>query len=139
MATKKQRRRREKEKRHDYEVVYLDHEGNEVEPEPSVSPSNGRGGASPKSGGGRGQKAGTAGRRGRAPQPPSWRRVAKRGAMFAPLFLITVLLIGGKRMNVAAAVVQTAVLLVLFVPFSYFLDSVMWKSFQRRQAGSAKR
>src|SRR5919198_2511809 len=31
VATKKQRRRREKEARHEYEFVYVDHEGNEVE------------------------------------------------------------------------------------------------------------
>ncbi len=30
MPTRKQRRRREKEKRHDYEVVYMDADGNEV-------------------------------------------------------------------------------------------------------------
>ena len=72
-------------------------------------------------------------RRGRAPQPPSWRRVAKRGALFAPLFVVTVVLLGGKNASIQAAVFQTLVLLVFFVPFSYFLDSLMWRSYEKKQ------
>ena len=130
MATRKQRRRREKEKRHDYEIVYLDDEGNEVEPdEPDVRGPAKRGagakGSSSKS-------SASSGRRGRVPQPPSWRRVAKRGAIFAPLFVGTVLLLGGKRMTLAGAVFQAVILIALFVPFSYFLDSLMYRSYQKK-------
>ncbi|HZO48869.1 MAG TPA: hypothetical protein VFB26_01875 [Gaiellaceae bacterium] len=138
MATKKQRRRREKEKRHEYEIVYVDHEGNEVDPETIEQPANGR-----REGAGKARASGRASgaaqrRRGRVPQPPSWRRVAKRGAIFAPLFLATVLLLGGKKVTFAAAVVQTLILVVFFVPFSYFLDAMVWRSFQKR-TGGAKR
>jgi hypothetical protein len=137
VATKKQRRRREKGQRHEYEIVYVDDEGNEVEPEdapvrapaPRASSSRGKSG---KSG-----KAAPLPRRGRAPQPPSWQRVLKRGAIFAPLFLVTVMLIDRKHMTLARAVVQTALLLVLFVPFSYFLDSLMWRSHQKRLGGGS--
>lgn len=129
MASRKQRRRREKEKRHDYEIVYLDDEGNEVEPdEPDVRAPAKRG----ESKGSSSKASTTSGRRGRAPQPPSWRRVAKRGAIFAPLFIATVLLLGGKRMTLAGAVFQAVVLLALFVPFSYFLDSLMYRSHQKK-------
>jgi hypothetical protein len=134
VATKKQRRRREKEHRHDYEVVYLDSEGNELDPEevqvhaPPKRNANGR--SSSRSG-----SSGTRGRR--VPQPPSWRRVAKRGAIFAPLFIATVLLLGGKNTSLATAVVQTIVLLVLFIPFSYFLDSLVWRSHLKRTGGGA--
>jgi hypothetical protein len=134
VATKKQRRRREKEHRHEYEVVYVDHEGNEVEPEeaPVRAPAP-RASASRA----RSAKAAPSARRGRAPQPPSWSRVLKRGAIFAPLFLVTVMLIDRKHMTLPRALVQTALLLVLFVPFSYFLDSLVWRSHQKRLGGGS--
>jgi hypothetical protein len=130
VATRKQRRRREKEKRHDYEFVYLDSEGNEVEPDEDdiarpprrASSSNGKAAA-------KGQR--TSSRR-REPQPPSWRRVLKRGAIFLPIFIVTVILIGGKHINATAAIFQAVILVVFFVPFSYFLDSMVWRSHQKR-------
>ena len=130
MATRKQRRRREKEKRHDYEFVYVDSEGNEVEadeqevarPPRRASSSNGKTSA----------KGGRSTSRRREPQPPSWRRVLKRGAIFLPIFIATVFLIGGKHMNGSAAIFQAAILVILFVPFSYFLDSMVWRSYQKR-------
>ena len=135
MATKKQRRRREKEARHEYEFVYVDHEGNEVEgdeaavhaPAPRKAPARAKAG-----------KASAPARRTRGtPQPPSWRRVIKRGGIFAPIFFATVLLIGGKHVSFAQALVQSLLLLVLFVPFSYFLDTMVWRSHQKRLAGGS--
>jgi hypothetical protein len=136
VATKKQRRRREKEQRHDYEVVYLDSEGNEVDPEEVQAHGPPKRNANGKSSGKSSSRSGSAGARGRrVPQPPSWRRVAKRGAIFAPLFIATVLLLGGKNTSLATAFVQTLVLLVLFIPFSYFLDSLVWRSHLKRTGG----
>ncbi len=132
VATRKQRRRREKEKRHDYEIVYVDSEGNEVEPDETDTPSAGRRNAS-ANGKTTAKGSKSSSRRTRTPQPPSWKRVAKRGAIFAPLFIATVLLLGGKHMTLSAAVGQALILLVLFVPFSYFLDSLMWRSYQKKQ------
>lgn len=129
MATRKQRRRREKEKRHEYEIVYLDDEGNEVEPDEVDVRAPAKRSASQK---GSPASSRSSGRPRRTPQPPSWRKVAKRGAIFAPLFIATVLLLGGKRMTFAGAVFQTVVLLLLFVPFSYFLDSMMYRSYQKK-------
>jgi hypothetical protein len=135
VATRKQRRRREKEKRHDYEFVYVDSEGNEVEPDeiPAAPPSRRSGSPNGKAAA-KGSKP-AAGRGRRAPQPPSWRRVLKRGAIFAPLFIATVLLIGGKHMRTSAAIFQAVILLVFFVPFSYFLDSMVWRSYQKKLGG----
>jgi hypothetical protein len=129
MATRKQRRRREKEKRHEYELVEIDEEGNEtVLAGSELRPR--------QNGDGKGGQASTRGRaRGRgAVQPPSWNRVLKRGAIFAPIFLATVMLLGGDRMTISGAVVQTAMLVAVFVPFSYFMDRVMWRSYQKRLA-----
>ena len=137
MASQKQRRRRAKEKRHAYDLVEIDAEGNETvltarelkdESGPKRTPGKGR------------PKAETKPRTGRGtPQPPSWRRVAKRGAIFAPIFLATVLLLAGNRLTFAGAVVQTLFLLAVFVPFSYFMDRLVWRSHERRQARNATR
>ncbi len=130
VATRKQRRRREKEQRHDYEFVYVDSEGNEVEPdEDEIARPPKRAGSSNGKASAKGQRK-QSGRR--QPQPPSWRRVAKRGAIFLPIFIATVILIGGKHMTASAAVVQAGILIVLFIPFSYFLDSMVWRSYQKR-------
>jgi len=136
VATKKQRRRREKGKRHEY--VWVDDEGNELEPEEREIRAPAKRASTSKSGKG----SSSYGRRGRAPQPPSWRRVAKRGAIFAPLFLVTLLLLGrGSHISYVAAIGQTLVLIALFVPFSYFLDSMLWRSYQKKsgQSSTAKR
>ncbi len=131
MANRKQRRRREKEKRHEYEIVYVDSEGNEVEVEeddrPAKKPRSGSRGSS-KSG-----KQSRPARRGIA-QPPSWSRVIRRAAIFAPIFLVTVYLLGGSQIGVTGAVFQTILLVAIFIPFSYFMDRVMWRSAQKRLA-----
>lgn len=138
MANQKQRRRRAKEKRHAYELVEIDEEGNETVLSAGALKSE----SSPKPAGKQQSKARESGpaRRGRgAPQPPNWTRVLKRGALFAPIFLATVLLLGGGRLTFMGAVVQTIFLLAVFVPFSYFMDRVLWRSHQKRLAKNAGR
>ncbi len=130
MANRKQRRRREKEMRHEYELVEIDGEGNETVLSASdVKPANGSGGRAAKP-----SRASKPGRGRGSLQPPSWQRVLKRGALFAPIFLATVLLLGGDKMTLSTAIVQTAMLVAVFVPFSYFMDSIMWRSQQKRLA-----
>ena len=57
----------------------------------------------------------------------------KRGAIFAPIFLATVLLLAGDRLSFAGAVVQTLFLLAVFVPFSYFMDRLVWRAHEKRR------
>lgn len=135
MATQKQRRRRAKEKRHEYDLVYIDEDGIEqpVERDAAVKkpPSRvGKGTAVTKSD--KTQPAGKAGRRGREVQPPSWRKVLKRGVIFAPIFFATVMLLGGGKIAIQAAILQTALLIGAFVPFSYFIDRFVWRQQQKR-------
>jgi hypothetical protein len=115
MATKKQRRRRAKEQRHDY--VWVDDDGNEVDPE----------GASTEK-----RTEGTRTSR-RDPQAPSWRRTFKRGAIFAPIMFGTVLLLSPEQ-PMATKVTQTVLIVSIFIPFSYFLDRFFYRSAQRRAA-----
>lgn len=137
MATQKQRRRRAKEKRHDYELVEIDGEGNETVLSASELKAQGASKPSARAKPARTANAPKQGRAGRGtPQPPSWQRVLKRGALFAPVFLATVLLISGNRLSFAGAVVQTIMLLAFFVPVSYFMDRLVWRSYQKRLARS---
>jgi hypothetical protein len=123
MPTRKQRRRREKELRHEY--VWEDAEGNELAPEEIParrSESNGR--------------RDTRARSPREPQEPSWRRTFKRGLVFAPVMFVTVMLLSGD-LTLVQQLVQTAVIVAIFLPFSYFLDGMFWRSYKRRMARQA--
>ena len=134
MATQKQRRRRAKEKRHEYELVFVDEEGVErpVEREEGPRKPVGRGSKGTTAKGQKTSASGGRSRGGRTLQPPSWRKVLKRGAIFAPIFFATVLLLGGGKMTYAGAVVQTCLLMAVFVPFSYFMDRLVWRQQQKR-------
>ncbi len=126
MPTRKQRRRRAKERRHDYEYVYVDEEGREVEvDEPGKAPSKSKNGTRP-----------VRTRSGRRIDPPSWNRVAKRGLIFAPLMFITIRLLE-RGEPLAASAFRTAFLLLVFLPFSYVMDSFLYRSYQRRTQGKS--
>jgi hypothetical protein len=119
MATKKQRRRRAKGQRHEYEYVWVDDEGNEVEPDDAEKPD---------------RKAARSGSRlERDPQAPSWRRTFRRGAIFAPIMLATVFLLS-PELPLVTKITQTLLLVAIFVPFSYFIDRFFYRSFQRKRA-----
>ena len=120
MPTRKQRRRRAKEHRHEY--VWEDGEGNELDPEEVPVRKTGsqpQRSVSPRSG--------------REAQPPSWRRTLKRGLVFAPIMFVTVMLLSSD-LALADQLIQTAFIVAIFIPFSYFLDGVMWRSFKKREA-----
>jgi hypothetical protein len=134
MATQKQRRRRAKEKRHEYDLVFVDEDGVEKPVEREESPRKppgrvGKGGTTSKS---KKTSATSAKRRGRELQPPSWPKVLKRGALFAPVFFAVVLLLGGSKGTYQSAILQTVLLLGAFIPFSYFMDRLFWRQQQKR-------
>ena len=135
MTNQKQRRRRAKETRHDYDLVYMDEDGVEQPVERDDGPRKPPGRLGRKTTATKSQKtqpADKGGRRGRVVQPPSWRKVLKRGAIFAPIFFATVMLLGGGKMKIPDAIVQTALLIGVFIPFSYFMDRVVWRQQQKR-------
>ena len=136
MATQKQRRKRAKEQRHQYDLVEIDAEGNETVLSGSDLKSETSATPRPKPGDAKGGSKRTRAPRGTA-QPPTWGRVLKRGAIFAPIFLATVMLLGRGRLTLAGAIVQTMFLLAIFVPFSYFMDRMVWRSHEKR-LGKAK-
>lgn len=133
MPSRKQRRRRQKERRHEYEYVYVDERGAEVEVDPAEVEKPAPSPSKPR------PTAETArSRGGREVPPPSWRRVAKRGLIFAPFMFITLLLLdGGQSYDLLA--VNTVVLLAFFLPFSYVLDTVMYRVYLKRGGSQAGR
>ena len=46
--------------------------------------------------------------------------------------LITVFLVAGDEVSTLGKVVQTIALMGFFLPFSYFMDTMVWRSAQRR-------
>ena len=129
MPSKKQRRRQQKLKRHEWEEVYVDEEGRELDPEEAeqlLQPAKTAR-----------TKAQPADRGRRVVEPPSWRRTLKRGALFFPLMLIVVFFLGDSEVSTAAKIIQTVTLMAFFLPFSYVMDSVVWRSYQRRLTRSA--
>ena len=117
MASKKQRRRRAKGQRHDY--VWIDDEGNELDRENARDESS----SSSPARSARGK---------REPQTPSWMRTFKRAAIFAPIMFGTVLLLSPK-LATETKITQTLLIVAIFVPFSYFVDRLMYRSHLRRQ------
>jgi hypothetical protein len=124
MPSRKQRRRREKLQRHEWEYVLETEEGEEI---PLKSPRPRRADESER---GRGRQP--VDRRGRAVQKPSFQRVMKRTAIFAPLLFI-VIWITGPNLSVAQKVAQTGLLLAFFIPFSYLVDVLVYRALMRRQ------
>lgn len=119
MPTRKQRRRRAKEHRHEY--IWEDGEGNELDPQDHSSPKK------------ESRSPATSSRPGREPQPPSWRRTLKRGLIFAPIMFATVMVLSN-NITRTQQITQTALIVAIFVPFSYFLDGVFYRSHKKRLA-----
>ncbi len=130
MATKKQRRRRQKGKRHEYEYVWVDDEGRELEVEEDANPI--RVPAAQRSNGRRSAKA-AAGRARGGIQPPSWRRVLKRAAIFVPLMFVAIsVLPGGDELSTTGKVLLTLQWALILIPFMYLMEVVSYRVWKRR-------
>jgi ferric-dicitrate binding protein FerR (iron transport regulator) len=127
MPSRRQRRRRAKESRHEY--VWEDAEGNELEPDEVPA----RKAAS--------EQRSRPARNPREPQAPSWQRTLKRALIFAPVMFVTVMLLSSDQ-TLSQQITQTAIIVAIFIPFSYLLDGVFWRSYKRRrdrQQGTSSR
>jgi hypothetical protein len=129
MPSKKVRRRRAKLQRHEYEYVVETDEGEEVLVErPAPDPKKEATKGTPRD------------RRGREIPKPTLARVLKRTAIFAPLILVVVFLTSADDSTTGAKVYTALMLLAFFIPFSYLVDVIMYRTLTRRQQRSeAKR
>ena len=125
MPSRKQRKKRAKDRRHEWEYVYVDDSGEEVEAPEGVDAqisNNGKRTTQPA----RKPQTGM-----REVQPPSWKRVGKRGLIFAPLMFLTVSLFSSE-LTMAQRLINTAFLLAFFLPFSYAMDALMYRLYRKR-------
>ena len=135
MATKKQRRRREKERRHEYETVYVDETGQEVEveDEPEAKPRADRqtSGIKPTPGA---KKTATkpAARNERVVNPPSWDRTLRRAAIFVPIMLLFLYFTKPKNFSTTGIVLQALFIIVLLILFMYGMDHFLYRSYLKR-------
>jgi hypothetical protein len=134
VPSKKQRRRRQKDRRHEYEYVYVDDEGKEVEVEDAET----GGGSTASHGGSRNAKSTgrsvqtRGGRAGRKVEPPSWRRVGRRALILAPVLVLLMYLIKPKDAAPASVIIQAIFFLLIFLPFSYAMDTMLYRSYLKR-------
>jgi hypothetical protein len=139
MPTRKQRRRQQKTRRHDWEYVYVDEEGNEVDVDPEEVKAQ-----KPERTDARARRNGKAqaGRQQtprRVPQPPSWRRATKRAAILGVFFVVVFgFVLRGKDSNFAAAVGVGLIYAVAFIPMQYLIDRFTYRVYLRRQAATPK-
>jgi hypothetical protein len=126
MPSKKQRRRREKLKRHDWEYVQLDEEGNEVPVEPAELKKVQAGTGS------NGKPRATGSRRApREVKPPSWNRAIKRALIFVP-FLYIFLSLGKNPPALPTRLGISVLYAAVFVPMFFFVDRIAYRAYQRR-------
>jgi hypothetical protein len=122
MPSRKQRRRRAKLKRHDWEYVQLDEEGNEIPVEPAQLKkidTNGK------------PRATRSGRVPREVKPPSWNRAVKRALIFVP-FLFIFLSLGKHPPSLPTRLGISILYAAVFVPMFFFVDRIAHRAYQRR-------
>ena len=136
MPTRKQRRREAKSKRHEYEFVYIDDEGHELEEQPEElvpEPKAQRNGASPA-------KKSVAQRSGRTPrrtpQPPSWRRATKRAVLLGVVVFVLFSATAKGHNKYVTAALPALIYTALFIPFTYAIDRFAYRRWQLKQPGA---
>ena len=132
MPSRKQIRRQQKLKRHEYEEVYVDEEGRELDPEEAEQLIGAPAKAAKSA---KAAKRQPAGRAPRTIEPPSVRRTLKRGLLFFPLMVLTIHVIDSE-LSWATKITQGVLLMAFFLPFSYFMDTMVFRSYQKRLARS---
>jgi hypothetical protein len=144
MPTRKQRKRALKERRHEYETVWVDAEGNELEEPPedvlverdklAYSRAKPKAQTKPQA---RGSRAA------RTPLPPSWRRASKRALILGAVIFALFFLIAGSKQSggnrVVSALLISVLYTALFIPFTYAIDRFAYRRWERRTGGEAKK
>ena len=69
----------------------------------------------------------------RLDQPPTWRSALNRAAISAAIFAVAVVVIFGRP--ISAAVVLGVLMVVLYLPMSYYTDRFLYNRRQRQKQG----
>ena len=119
----------QKERRHEYETVWVDEEGNELEEPPDDVPTPTRekgASATPTSQPKRQQRGRPPAR---TPQPPSWRRSVRRSLILGGVIIVFFFLAGG----IVPALVYGVPYTLIFIPFTFYLDRFAYRRWEKRQ------
>jgi hypothetical protein len=134
VPSRKQRRRRDKSFRHEYEVVTYDEEGNEVQLSEvrEKKPEKAKDGSGTTKKSVKGSSRSTT-RALREPTPPSWRRSIRRGGLWGGVMFVVVVFVlpGGSP---AARVLTGVLYAAAFIPLTYWIDRLTYRTWQKRQA-----
>jgi hypothetical protein len=134
MPTRKQRRRELKSKRHEYETVWLDADGNELtEPPEGVEQEKKARANGAKSVTSSSKQPASRGTR-REPQPPSWNRAVKRAGMLGIVVFFLFSLTTHASNRYVAALIPAAIYTAMFIPFTYLIDRFAYRRYQARLA-----
>ena len=71
-------------------------------------------------------------RRGKPIQKPSLERVFRRAGIFGPILLAFVYFTARDQLTLAGVVLNTAILLAFFMPFSYLVDTLVYRTMMKR-------
>jgi hypothetical protein len=132
MPTRKQRRRELKAKRHEYEFVYLDADGNELDEAPPEllereQEKKSRSDTAKASSSQQKKQPARGGRR--EPQPPSWNRAVKRAALLGAVVFVLFSLSAKGSNRYLAALVPAVIYTALFIPFTFLLDRFAYRRY----------
>ena len=133
MPSRKQRQRRQKTFRHDYTLVDYDEEGNEIET--SASELRAKKGKPDRPKAKSSTTSGRSGRPLRVPPVPSWRRSIRRGGMWGGVMLIVVVAFF-KSTPLAGRIAIGLLYGVAFVPLTYWIDRIAYRSYLKRSGKS---
>ena len=142
MPSRKQRQRKQKAKRHEYETVWLDDEGNVLdEPPPeelerrqrtngaaAATATKSTKGSHPQRGAQRGNR--------REPQPPSWQRAAKRSLLLVVFFMVIISF--GSKGHILVALPEALAFGILYVPVMYWMDRWIYRRFEEKRAAAGR-
>jgi hypothetical protein len=140
MPSRKQRQRKLKAKRHEYETVWLDADGNELEEAPPElvehEEQKKKDKAVATTSKGAPQQRG--GRTVRQPPEPSWNRALKRAALLGiVVFFLFSLTARHSSNRYLAALIPAVIYTAMFIPLTFFIDRFAYRRWQARQAGGA--
>jgi hypothetical protein len=139
MPSRKQRQRKIKSKRHQYETVWLDADGNELDEAPSElveqEEQKKKDKAVATTSKGASQQRG--GRATRQPPVPSWNRAFKRAALLGLVVFFLFSLTSKSSNRYLAALIPAVIYTAMFIPLTFFIDRFAYRRWQVKQAGGA--
>ncbi len=131
-----------KERRHEYETVWVDGDGNELEepPDDIATPRAGRERRTDRQQQEKRPQQRSS-RATRTPLPPSWRRAVRRSLILGAVIFVAFALVFSKngKHNYASAALLAVLYTGLFIPFTYYLDRFAFRRWERQTGGQAKK